>query len=101
MFTTTHRRHLAKIVPALAAGALAALTATESRATTQMVGQVSFNRLCPQLIGGDDEFNGNGPDVDAQVTLRRGPGPASNDSVLLDVYLHAIETRSDWTEGEI
>lgn len=101
MLNQTHRRHLHKILVVLASGAFVALAASDGRATAQQVGQVSFNRLCPQLVGGDDEFNGNGPEVDAQVTLRRGPGSASNDQVLLDVYMHAIETRSDWTEGEI
>jgi hypothetical protein len=101
MSTKAHRRHLDKILPAIAAAALVALAADDSHATAQQVGQVSFNRLCPQLIGGDDEFNGNGPDVEAQVTLRRGAGGASNDQVLLDIYMHEMETRSDWTEGEI
>jgi hypothetical protein len=98
MSTKTHARHLDKILFALAAGALVALPARDGHATAQQVGQISFNRLCPQLLGGDDEFNGNGPDVDAQLTLRRAPG---NETVLLDVYMHEMETRSDWTEGEI
>lgn len=101
MSTKAHRRPLDKILPAVAALAFVTLSANQSRATAQQVGQISFNRLCPQLIGGDDEFNGNGPEVDALVTLRRGAGTASNDQVLLDVYLHEMETRSDWTEGEI
>jgi hypothetical protein len=96
MSKNIHR--LAKIVPPLAAGLLVAFAATDSRATMLNVGQQTFNRLCPSLIGGDDEFNGNGPDVDAQVTLRRAQG---NDQIVLDVYLHEIETRSDYTEGEL
>lgn len=99
MSTNTHRRHLDKILFALAAGALMALPARDSHAATpQKVGERSFNRLCPQLIGGDDEFNGNGPDTDATVTLRREVG---NVEIKLDVYMHQIETRSDWTEGEL
>ena len=97
--TTSRRRHLDKILFALAAGALMALSARDGRAASmQNVGQRSFNRLCPQLIGGDDEFNGNGPDTDATLTLRREVG---NVEMKLDVYLHQIETRSDWTEGEL
>lgn len=93
------RRHQTKILFALAAAALLALPARDSQAATmQNVGQKSFNRLCPQLIGGDDEFNGNGPDTDSTITLRREPG---NLEIKLDVYLHQIETRSDWTEGEL
>jgi hypothetical protein len=97
MFTKSHRRRFATILPALAAGMFAMLSASSSHATMLSVGQKTY-RLCPQLIGGDDEFNGNGPDVDATFTLRRGTG---NDEIFLDAYMHAIETRSDYTEGEV
>jgi hypothetical protein len=96
MFTQSRRFHMSKIVPAIAAGVLVALAAKGSRAATQNI-QNTYNRLCPQLIGGDDEFNGNGPETDAAVTLRRGLA----NQMWLDVYLHQIETRSDWTEGEL
>lgn len=96
MSTKSIRRHLVKLAPALATGVLVVSAATESRAAMVNVGQKSFNRLCPQLIGGDDEFNGNGPDTDAQITLRR----EGKSQVYLDVYLHQIETHSDYTEGE-
>jgi hypothetical protein len=98
MSTKSHRSVLAKFLPALAIGGVVALGTNAANATAVNVGQISFNRLCPSLIGGDDEFNGNGPDVDAQLTLRRAAG---NGQILLDVYLHEIETRSDWTEGEL
>jgi len=97
MFTKNHRRRFATILPALAAGMFAMLSASSSHATMLSVGQKTY-RLCPQLIGGDDEFNGNGPDVDATFTLRRATG---NDEIFLDAYMHAIETRSDYTEGEV
>ena len=95
MFTKNHRRRFATILPALAAGVLATVSATSSHAAMFSVGQKAY-RVCPQLIGGDDEFNGNGPEVDATLTLRRG-----TDQVFLDAYMHAIETRSDYTEGEV
>jgi hypothetical protein len=98
MFTKNQRSKFASLLPAIAAGMFATLTAGSSHATIMSVGQTSYNRLCPQLIGGDDEFNGNGPDVDATLTLRRAPG---NEQIFLDVYMHAIETRSDYTEGEL
>jgi hypothetical protein len=97
MSTKNHRRRFATIVPALAAAMFATLSATSSHATMMSVGQKSY-RLCPQLIGGDDEFNGNGPEVDATFTLRRETG---YNQVVLDGYMHAIETVSDYTEGEV
>ena len=97
MSIKSHRRHFASLLPALAAGTFATLTASSSHATIMSVGNQSY-RSCPQLIGGDDEFNGNGPDVDASFTLRRAPG---NEQIFLDVYMHAMETVSDYTEGEI
>jgi len=98
MSTKSHRTILEKTIPALAMSALLALSASNAEATAMSVGPISYNRLCPSLIGGDDEFNGNGPEVDVELTLRRAVG---NQQVVLDVYLHEIETRSDWTEGEI
>jgi hypothetical protein len=103
MSTKAHRRPLNAVLPALGAAALVALSAGASHAasTLQQIPSATYNRLCPQLIGGDDEFNGNGPDVDVLLTLRHGATSVAADSVLLDVYMHAMETRSDWTEGEL
>jgi hypothetical protein len=86
-----------KIVPALAAAAALTAFGRTSEAVSQNAGSRSFLRLCPTQIGGDREFKGHGPEVDASVTLRRAAG---NEQVVLDIYLHEIETMSDWTEAE-
>lgn len=57
----------------------------------------SFSRLCPTHIGGDREFNGHGPDVTATVSIAIRN---SNTEIWATIYLHAKETRSDWTEAE-
>ena len=52
---------------------------------------------CPnQLMGGDREFGGHGPEIWAWVKLR----VVSNRQIYADVYLHARETTSDWSETE-
>jgi hypothetical protein len=86
-----------RIVPALAAAFAMTAFAGESLAVSQNAGSRTFLRLCPTHIGGDREFKGHGPEVDASVTLRRAAG---NEQVVLDVYLHEIETTSDWSEAE-
>jgi len=57
----------------------------------------SITRLCPTHIGGDREFDGHGPDVTARATLSKRN---NNKEVWVTLYLHAKETRSDWTEAE-
>lgn len=49
----------------------------------------------PPLVNGDREFDGHGPDVYANVRLIN-----SGSAVIARVYLKAVETRSDWTQGE-
>lgn len=56
----------------------------------------SFTRQCPEHINGDREFDGNGPKVEANATLR----VVDNRKVYVDMYLHERETKSDWTECE-
>jgi hypothetical protein len=53
---------------------------------------------CPQWIGGDKEFHGNGPDTTADVILKPAP---DRKSIQVQLILHQIETRSDWSEGQI
>ena len=53
--------------------------------------------LCPDHIGGDREFDGHGPNVTARATLETRN---SNKEIWVKLYLHAKETRSDWTEAE-
>ena len=57
----------------------------------------AITRLCPSHIGGDREFAGHGPDVEAKASLEIRN---SNQEIWVVLYLHAKETRSDWTEAE-
>jgi hypothetical protein len=86
-----------RIVPAILAALAMMAFGRTSEATAQNAGSRSFLRLCPTHVGGDREFKGHGPEVDASVTLRRAAG---NEQVALDIYLHEIETTSDWSEAE-
>jgi hypothetical protein len=90
-------KYALRLLPALAAGMMVSAFASVSHATAQNAGSRSFLRLCPAQIGGDREFKGHGPEVDARVTLQRSAG---NEEVALDIYLHEIETTNDWTEAE-
>ncbi|MEO8405466.1 MAG: hypothetical protein ABI480_12750 [Chitinophagaceae bacterium] len=51
---------------------------------------------CPKkLLGGDREFGGHGPEIWSWVKLR-----ISGNTIVADVYMHARETVSDWSETE-
>jgi hypothetical protein len=56
-----------------------------------------INRLCPTQIGGDRDFYGHGPEVNASALL--GISPDSTE-LFVDCYLHVKETRADWSEAE-
>lgn len=53
-------------------------------------------KLCPSHIGGDREFDGNGPRVqtNAQIFI------VNQKEIHVRVFLNAKETQSDWTEAE-
>lgn len=52
---------------------------------------------CPKkLMGGDREFDGHGPEIWAWTKLRI----VSQRYIYADVYMHARETVSDWSETE-
>jgi hypothetical protein len=95
--SNTKRKYAVQLFPALAAGLLVSALGSTSHATAQNAGSKSFLRLCPTHIGGDREFKGHGPEVEARVTLQRSPG---NGEVALDIFLHEKETVSDFTEAE-
>jgi hypothetical protein len=60
----------------------------------QVVSPGSIGPFVPRKIGqGDADFAGNGPDVNADVSLIVAPQALS-----ARVHMHARETRSDWTE---
>jgi hypothetical protein len=51
---------------------------------------------CPKkLLGGDREFGGHGPEIWASIKLR-----ITGRQIVADVYMHARETQSDWSETE-
>lgn len=62
-----------------------------------VVGPYTTPRTYPVHSGGDREFNGHGPvcDVAAWVHV------VERNRIVVEVYMHAIETKRDWTEGEI
>ncbi|KYC38728.1 hypothetical protein WA1_36790 [Scytonema hofmannii PCC 7110] len=66
------------------------------------VREIRINNISEQLapsrvLGGDREFDGHGPAVKSNVRLRIGDG---GQSLYADIYLHAKETQSDWSETE-
>lgn len=55
-------------------------------------------QLAPsRLLRGDREFDGHGPAVKSNVRLRIGDG---GQSLYADIYIHAKETKRDWSETE-
>lgn len=53
----------------------------------------------PPAVRGDHEFDGNGPDIDASVTLSV-QGSGAENRVVATIYMDARETKSDWTEAQ-
>ncbi|MFZ1664882.1 MAG: hypothetical protein WBO28_09845 [Flavobacteriales bacterium] len=55
----------------------------------------SLIKLCPQWIGGNQDFSGHGPEVQTTITL-----VGAGSSVLkAHIRYHLKETQSDWTEA--
>lgn len=58
---------------------------------------VTIGPYCPKkLLGGDREFGGHGPEIWAWVKLRI----VNKTTIYADLYMHARETQSDWSETE-
>lgn len=53
-------------------------------------------RLCPDHVGGDRDFKGHGPEVDATASIELRNGDTE---VWVRLSLHEKETRSDYTEA--
>lgn len=53
--------------------------------------------LCPTKIGGDREFDGNGPNVTASAVLFTS---ADQKELWAHIELHVKETKSDWSEAQ-
>lgn len=50
-----------------------------------------------QVLGGDREFDGHGPDIKTTAKLRIGD---NGRALYADIYFHAKETTRDWSETE-
>ncbi len=77
------------------------LTATVQSApfndTTVQVMPSTIGPYCPKkLLGGDREFGGHGPEIWAWVKLK----VVNKRYIDAEVYMHARETTSDWSETE-
>ena len=91
-------RHWQYMRPLIGALALLLLVGTSQAAGGWVhLGERSYNRLCPEHIGGDREYKGHGPEVDIHVWLTDVP------TTRLEVcfFMHQIETKADWSEAEL
>jgi hypothetical protein len=85
------------ILSFLAVCVLTTVASSPAYAEWKNLGSMSYTRLCPQHIGGDREYKGHGPEVDASIELYTSP---DNRELMLEVYMHQIETKSNWSEAE-
>ncbi len=81
----------------VAAFGLFSMTSTVS-AQSYVTVSAQSRLACPAHVGGDLDFGGNGPDTHAEVVLRVTP---DRKTLQLHLILNMIETRSDWTEGDV
>ena len=77
---------------------LSLLAVEASYAEWVFVGPRSFQRLCPQHIGGDREYKGHGPEVTIRSELYT---QNAGRELYIDINMHQIETRSDWSEAQL
>jgi hypothetical protein len=89
-----HQRYLR---PLLGAVVVLLLVVGTTYAEWVNLGPRSFERLCPQHIGGDREYAGHGPEVYALAELSL----VNATELWINLYMHQIETRSDWSEAEL
>jgi hypothetical protein len=80
---------------ALSLGCALLAIGQSASAAYDTVSPKTYNRLCPTWIGGDREYDGHGPDVTTEVTLRKNGA-----QILLDLNMHQIETTQDWSEAQ-
>jgi hypothetical protein len=72
-------------------------TSSTAFADYENVGNKSYTQICPQHIGGDREYDGHGPGTTTNVELFR----SGERSVQVKLYMHQVETVSDWSEAEL
>jgi hypothetical protein len=73
-------------------------SATFARAAYTTVTSSVYGPYCPDHIGGDREYNGHGPEVNATITLSRSNGNRDINTIF---HMHQIETTWDWSEAEL
>jgi hypothetical protein len=60
------------------------------------VGPREFTRLCPNHVGGDRDYSGNGPEVEAYARLVT---TNADTELRACFFMHQIETKHDWSEA--
>jgi hypothetical protein len=75
-------------------------TDSEAHAFAGPVQEIQLNDIMTplvptELLGGDREFGGNGPNIHSRVKLKIS---GDRRSIIAEVYFHAKETKSDWSE---
>lgn len=98
MTTSVNIKNRFRFISALTLSLASCLLANSARAASMDAGSRSITLLCPTHIGGDKEFNGNGPNVSQYVGLKKSN---SGQSVQLDLYATWKETKSNWTEARL
>jgi hypothetical protein len=81
-----------KIFPVLFLGLL---LVEASHAEWVDLGTRSYLGLCPDKVGGDREYAGHGPEVEARAWL----SIANEAELRINVFMHQRETTSDWSEA--
>lgn len=81
----------------LAVGTAVSMTGATSFAAYDTVSAQTFSQLCPDWIGGDRDYNDNGP----EVTSFMGLGRFNGSQIWFRAEMHQIETVSDWTESDL
>ena len=90
--TTTVSAHVRPITPKIKD-----VNLTLSADTVVQFVPVTVGPYCPKkLMGGDREFGGHGPEIWAWIKLK----VVSKKYIDAEIYLHARETTSDWSETE-
>ena len=71
------------------------LVETSHSAEQVDLGNRAYQRLCPDKVGGDREYVGHGPEVEARAWLSVVNGA----ELRINVFMHQRETKHDWSEA--
>jgi hypothetical protein len=92
--STQQQRYLGPLVGALV---LLLLAVGTSHADWINLGEWSRMQLCPQHVGGDREYSGNGPAVYAAARLSAVPAT----QLYVTLRMRQLETQSNWSEARL